>query len=57
MSLTAEADFFVTVDEETGAGISHGSGPKRVRLAAGENAKVGDIEGWGSHPLLAENLR
>ena len=46
MSLTAETDFFVTVDEETGEGISHGSGRKRVELSAGEYAKVGDIAGW-----------
>ena len=46
MSLTTEADFFVTVDEETGAGISHGSRPEHVNLAPGEYAKVGDIKGW-----------
>ena len=46
ISVSAEADFFTTTDDDTGEGIHHGPKPEAVTLAPGECAKVGDIEGW-----------
>lgn len=46
ISVSAEADFFTTTDDDTGEGIHHGPKPVEVNLAPGECAKVGDIEGW-----------
>ena len=46
ISVSAEADFFTTTDDDTGEGIHHGPKSEAVTLAPGECAKVGDIEGW-----------
>ena len=43
---TVRASFFVTVDEESGNGVHHGSPGTEVELAPGERAQVGDILGW-----------
>lgn len=42
----ARSESHTTVDEETGAGIAHGSPPKSVVLAPGEAAQVGDVAAW-----------
>ena len=42
ISVSAEADFFTTTDDDSGEGIHHGPKPVEVTLAPGECAKVGD---------------
>ena len=44
--IKTKADFFQTVDEETGKGITHGPKAKQTTLKANSYAKVGDILGW-----------
>ena len=46
ISVSSEADFFTTVDEDTGDGIYHGPKSVTVTLGEGDCAKVGDIAGW-----------
>ncbi len=43
---TVRADFFTTVDDESGAALHHGPAGTEVELAPGERARVGDILGW-----------
>ncbi len=40
------ADFFTTVDDESGEALHHGPAGTEVELAPGERARVGDIVGW-----------
>lgn len=43
---TVRADFFTTVDDESGAALHHGPAGTEVNLAPGGRARVGDILGW-----------
>lgn len=43
---TVRANFFTTVDDESGAALHHGPPGTEVELAPGERARVGDILGW-----------
>lgn len=43
---TVRANFFTTVDDESGAALHHGPAGTEVELAPGERARVGDILGW-----------
>lgn len=37
---------FTTVDEATGAALTHGADPVAILLAPGAAAKIGDVAGW-----------
>lgn len=44
--VTAQADYSVTVNEETGEALEHGSGETQVALKPKSFSKVGDVAGW-----------
>ena len=54
--VAARNESFTTVDEETGAGIAHGSPPKTMVLAPGEAAQVGDVVAWEWDGAVGMNI-
>jgi hypothetical protein len=50
------ADFWITVDDDTGAALHHGFAGTEVELAPGERAQIGDIVGWEWDSVLGLDI-